>query len=101
MVWKKNAILPIQIYHFLLFAFIQLQSTKTEAYFRVTWDISTSICTQERGSILAVLILQLKGVAEFLKQNTNFLYVKFLHALMLFHKDVVLELKYIQMANLA
>lgn len=43
--------------------------------FRVTWDIYTWICTQEKENIQVVLILQLREAARFLKWNTNFLYV--------------------------
>lgn len=70
-------LLMIDINNVVLFFFInQFEDTETQNHFRVTWDISTSICTQERESILVVLTLQLKGLAEFLKQNTNFQYVK-------------------------
>lgn len=44
--------------------------------FRVTWGICTLICIQGRGNIPVLLILQSKGAAGFLKQSTNFLYVK-------------------------
>ena len=44
--------------------------------FRVTWGICTLICIQGRGNIQVLLILQSKGAAGFLKQSTNFLYVK-------------------------
>lgn len=48
---------------------------KPVVLFRVILGSSTSTCIQERGNILAVLILQSKEDDRFLKLSTNFLYV--------------------------